>query len=247
MQLYGLDQSGPILAEEASRGKNYLCPECLAPIRVRGGPHRQHHFFHIRSNIQCTQHQKSLPHIQAQLALKNCLPEAGLEKPFPTIGRIADVAWEEKKMIFEIQCSPISLEEVQNRNRDYASLGWKVIWILHDNRYNKRKLTPVEIFLRQNGCYFTDIDSSGNGIFYDQFEVLNRFFRAFRGPKLSVNPATFTGSLADRLSKLSPSDPSLLRMQALEERFGAQPPPKTSHVKRFYNALFRLMLEKLCN
>ena len=49
-----------------------------------------------------------------------------LEMIFPTIGRIADVAWLSQKIVFEIQCSPIFLQEL-SRNRDYQKEGWSLV------------------------------------------------------------------------------------------------------------------------
>ena len=51
--------------------------------------------------------------------------------------------------MFEIQCSPITAREIEERNSDYQSLGYQVIWILHDSLYNKGRLTAAEYFLQE--------------------------------------------------------------------------------------------------
>ncbi len=183
MQLYALDEQIPILAQDASRKKNYQCPECVSPVQVRGGPHRQLHYFHIRKNSHCRQHSKSIAHLKIQLHLKSLIPTATLEKSFPSIGRIADVAWEEKKIVFEIQCSPISKEEVESRCKDYERAGYTPVWVLYVKRFNKRNLTAAEDFLRKRPCFFAD----GFKI-YDQFEILHRGKRLLKGPPLTVQP-----------------------------------------------------------
>lgn len=240
MQLYALDDHSPILAAEALKQKNYQCPECLSVVRLRGGPHRQFHFYHIRSRPSCRQHQKSLAHLQLQLHLKSLIPSSSLEKPFPQISRIADVAWEEKRIVFEIQCSSISLSEAQSRSEDYARAGYTAIWILHDKRFNKKNLSAAENFLRTRGCYFAK-----EALIYDQFDVLQGSRRVFRGPELPIDPTQpifengrlfFTGDLADRALK-DPGAIKKLEKRAVKRRFS---------LKKIYLFFFHAALERFC-
>ncbi|HSX04282.1 MAG TPA: competence protein CoiA family protein [Rhabdochlamydiaceae bacterium] len=189
MQLYALSQKSLILASQAEKGKDYLCPECSSILRIRGGKERQLHFFHLKANDSCKQHQKGLIHLKLQLHLQTLLSEENpqLEFHFPEISRIADVACLKSKRIFEIQYSPISLEEAQNRTKDYESLGFRLIWILHDHQFNKRKVSAAEAFLRTKTCYFTDFDKEGRGSAYDQFEILRGNRRVFRSPPFKVD------------------------------------------------------------
>lgn len=182
MQLIALETGSPIYAARAVRGKNYLCPECKAVVRVRSGPSRQIHFYHLSRPHKCSQHEKSLEHVQLQLKLNALLPHSQLECPFPTIGRIADVAWHVQKCVFEIQCSPMPLEEAKARVADYRKAGYRLIWILHDKRFNRKNVSAAEHFLRTTPCYF------GNGrVIYDQFEIIKWGKRMFKGPPLSVS------------------------------------------------------------
>ncbi len=183
MQLYAFDKNRPVFATLAQKGAHYRCPECLGLVRLRGGHLRQKHFYHVRLQPTCRQHQKTIAHLQIQLHLKTLIPNLSLEKPFPAIRRIADAAWEEKKIIFEVQCSPISLKEVQNRTSDYQKEGYTVIWLLHDKRFNGRKATEAEIFLRQHSCFFI----KGKFI-YDQKEVFTGPYRIHKGPPVFVDP-----------------------------------------------------------
>lgn len=219
MQLYALEGNTPILAIHASRHQSYWCPECGGAVRLRGGKLRQFHFFHLRSQPFCRQHQKSLAHLQIQLHLKSLIPEAFLEKPFPSIGRIADVAWEERKIIFEVQYSPISLEEVQKRNADYGQCGYFVVWLLHDKQFNQRRLSPAEAYLRQGPCYFV------NGYkVYDQFEVVRNSKRIYRGPSF---PVDITLPWAPKRNRL------------LEKRYSLP-----FHWKKWYQTLISKFLER---
>lgn len=193
MQLYAHDPSQvpkrPILANEAEKGKDYLCPECKNFLRIRGGNNRQIHFFHLKTPLSCRQHQKGIIHIQLQLYLQSLLSEeeTQLEAAFPSIGRIADVACLKTKKIFEIQYSPISLHEAKGRTEDYARIGFQIVWILHDRRFNKKNLSAAEEYLRQGTCYFTNMDHEGGGKIYDQFEIIQKGKRVYRASPLNVD------------------------------------------------------------
>lgn len=190
MQLYALDEDQkPIFARHAKKGVNYTCFECHSFVRLRAGMHRQPHFFHIQPNRSCHQSGKSLAHLQVQIHVKECLPEgeAQIEYSIPTIRRIGDVAWIPHRLIFEIQCSPISAELVLQRNLDYHKEGWKVVWIFHECFYNQWKLTAAEWVLRYHPHYYTNIDEEGNGMIYDQFEIFYKGLRYFRLKPLQIH------------------------------------------------------------
>ena len=139
-------------------------------------------------------------------------PQARLEYYFPSVHRIADLVVISKKLIFEIQCSPISLEEVQRRNQDYASLGFKVIWILHHKRFNQKTLSPAELYLRcRHLSYFASVTQDNSKVFfYDQFEFFDGMRRIYKSPPfvlqsflpctLSSIPHTFPKTIKKKLS-----------------------------------------------
>ncbi len=175
VQLYALDCDGTkVHALKAHKQTNYTCLECGDPVRLRSGLLRRGHFFHLGSQRTCGLSHKSIEHIQVQEYLLQQFEESTctLEKPFPRIARIADVVWETEKLIFEVQCSPISPEEIEARNKDYLSEGYTVIWIFHDKRFNKRNVSAAEIFLRDEPYYYTNINKGGTGIIYDQFSSI---------------------------------------------------------------------------
>lgn len=205
MQLIATEGGVQVYAAAAEKRRDYFCPECAGIVRLRSGPHRQPHFYHPKADPRCRQCEKSAEHIAAQAALLALLPNSSVEHPFPDIDRIADVVWPEQKIVFEIQCSPISLEEVQERIADYASCGFTCLWILHEKTFNQRRLSAAESHLRTVGCYFTDINQKGNGLFYDQYEILLGPRRTYRGPPLPVNFL----EPPQRQTKLLPPEPSL--------------------------------------
>lgn len=191
MQLYAFDcQRRLTFAANAKKEINYSCMECGAPLRLRGGFHRQKHFFHLQRKSACRLNGKSMPHILVQKAIQDAFPQGAvaLEKQFPEIFRIADAVHEELKIIFEIQCSPISSEEVQKRNQDYGTLGYQVLWIFHDQQFNQKKVSEAEYFLR-GAHYFTNMDKEGQGEIYDQYSVVKGAIRKRRLQKLPLNIA----------------------------------------------------------
>jgi competence protein CoiA len=172
MHIYAKNHVGEITPSyRAEAKKNYFCLECGDPVRVRRPFERMAHFFHIQPRVSCRQHKKSREHIETQLHILRMLPEgeAVLERGFSEIGRIADVCWEEKKIIFEVQCSPINPYDLKARNRDYAKLGYRVVWIFHTNRYGQSTLSPAEIVMAGSAHYYTDIDKDGKGVIFDRW------------------------------------------------------------------------------
>ena len=135
MSLYAYDeQESPIYAGNAEERHPYKCCGCHKTVRVRKGPKRIPHFYHLSLTPSCRLYGKSQDHLFAQLAIQKILPtgEGILEKPFPDILRVGDLVWEPKKIIFEVQCSNISIQETQERVRDYTKSGYQVVWILDD-------------------------------------------------------------------------------------------------------------------
>lgn len=190
MQLYALDfRQQLIFAKNAVKHQDYFCLECQSVIRLRGGMHRQNHFYHTQLNRSCRLSGKSMVHIQAQYFIQNLIPqgESALEMRFPEINRVADVVWVTNRLIFEIQCSSITANEVEARNEDYNSLGYQVVWILHDSRYNQWRMTAAEMILRDRPHYFTNIDLEGKGCVYDQFDVIHKGLRKKVLNPLNVN------------------------------------------------------------
>ncbi len=238
MQFQALDEKGPVSAKRALKGKNYLCQECLAPVRLRGGLRRQLHFFHLTGS-SCKQHQKGAIHLHLQAHLAHLLPGAVLEQPFPQIGRIADLFCKDSKRIFEVQVSPISEQEVQERTRHYESLGYSVVWILHEKRFNKRQLSAAELFLSQKCRYFSNMDASGQGMIYDQLEELYGSRRERRGKKLPVDLRRPFSSEQKGLYHAGDVTHLGLPFPALKKSVGR------AWLKTLYWRLFFLLLRKL--
>jgi competence protein CoiA len=181
------------LAHQATKCVDYRCVECGGIVRRRGGIHRRDHFFHVAPSDSCRLNGKSMNHLQVQWAILQNLPsrEVVLERRFSEIDRIADVCWEKERLVFEVQCSPISREELLARNQDYRSLGYEIVWILHDHRFNKRRLSAAEFALQESPHYFTNMDVNGNGKIYDQLSVICKGQRVRRFSNFSVDLSLF--------------------------------------------------------
>ncbi len=273
MQLFALDETGRlILADHATRQKDYVCRECKQLVRVRRGPHKRAHFFHNEPLRTCSQHGKSLEHLQVQRRLEELLKDqCSLERRFDAIGRIADVCWEKRKIIFEVQCSPISVTEVQKRTADYRGLGYTVVWILHDHYFGQRMAKAAEEWLHGHLCYFTDINREGEGVFYDRCSILHSGYRMDFGSKMRIElhqpkqKIALRGNLPELLHKrlqqtdlcfegdLFHADPSLLDRVYREEKLRGRYSwllKGQQYLERFivqpYKALMRLLLEKYC-
>lgn len=271
MQLFAKTGNQIISANKAIKGSDYQCIECQGIVRKRGGIHRRDHFFHISPTKECQLNQKSLAHIQTQLHIQQLLPpgETVLERRFPSIQRIADVCWEKEKLLFEVQCSSITPKEIAERNRDYSSLGYLVVWILHETRYNKRKASAAEQFLVSSSHYFTNIDQNGQGTIYDQLSTLKGGIRIKRSPIITVNlskplnnpqKCSFPVILKNReLWKLHFQEDFLFRFFHEASYFEKnQDLPSITALRHwlissgkkflfFYKSLLRFFIEKSCN
>lgn len=195
MQIYALSQQGfPISTGDAKRHVDYQCLECKRAVRLRKGLHKRAHFYHIDPTPSCRLNGKSLTHIALQLYIQDLFSKESLslEYRFDSIDRIADCFHHEKKLVFEIQCSPISENEVKRRTSDYNSLGFNVIWILHEKEFNKYRLTAAEQFLQMKFLFYTNMDEEGVGIIYSQSFKSKGPYRVSRGKIIPIDLRNIT-------------------------------------------------------
>lgn len=255
MQLCALNETGILtFVDNALRHQNYHCMECGGIVRVRGGFHRRDHFYHLGQDLPCRQSAKSIEHIQVQCYLqKNLVGEVLLEKRFESISRIADVVWEDEKIIFEVQCSPILAAEVAARQRDYASCGYQVVWILHTQTFSQRRLTAAEHFLQHHPHYFTAMNAVGEGLIFDQYSFIQKGRRT-----KTVGP--YTPSLTVCRYKKGIAVPSYLKKRVakwgcyfegdlVDLAFrGCLPFEKEEVMPKdnLYQKIFRILLEAAC-
>ena len=162
-----------------------------------------------------------------------------------------------KKIIFEIQYSPISLTEVQKRNYDYTSLGFQVIWIMHDRHYNQKILRPAELYLRKTLSLYTSITSFGLGFFYDQLEFFHGNVRIYKSAPFQVDhliprkrpqlPLRFPKTLKTRLPYYFVGDAThtlLAKGTGRKHYFLEKSWTHTPWIKRIIPPLFHALLRK---
>ncbi len=186
MQFYALNERRKLVgAPSAHRHQQYLCPSCLQPLLLRGGKWRKLHFYHPHPRTPCHSSKKSFRHLFFQQLLYKQLESqnVAMEHSFKEIGRIADFVWFDKKIIFEIQCSPISSEEISARNRDYRSVGFTVVWLLYDKRFNGKRVKPAEYYLFSLPHYFIN----QRGVIYDQYSQLMGGKRIDKSPPFLIH------------------------------------------------------------
>lgn len=114
-----------------------------------------------------------------------------IEKTFPSILRIADCVIEKRRLIFEVQCSPISPKEALSRIHDFASIGYRVIWLLHDTVFNRFRISEVEWALLKYPHYYVNIGPTKRGIIYDQQVRMSGSIKIFRSQPYPVDLTHF--------------------------------------------------------
>ena len=158
MQRYAFSNTNELVdAEEAVHHTDYLCPECRGIVRLRRGEERVAHFFHRNEGVSCRLRLKDGLHEFVQEWLVGLLGKefCHQECHFPEISRVADVAYFPKKVVFEVQVSPMRPEEARERTLDYWSIGWHVIWILHVQTFGFFAASSFEQTLLTIPHYFT--------------------------------------------------------------------------------------------
>jgi hypothetical protein len=183
MQRYALtSDNDTILAHEALPQVDYCCPECRGILRVKKGEERVTHFFHLSENINCRLRFKNTLHSSVQkwliekLGQDNCTEECF----FPSIHRIADVAYHPQKVVFEVQLSPMTAQEMIERTEAYYRASWHVIWILHSHTFGRYEASELEEAISLIPHYFTDIGYRF-GRLYDESSFVRGNRRVFLG------------------------------------------------------------------
>lgn len=131
-----LDTNGKrIHASEARREMQYYCPVCGKPVILKSGMRNADHFAHIANEcVDTWSYDMSEWHIRMQ----GFFPVDSREVVIKHNGIIhrADVLIE--NTVIEMQHSPISAEEFNDRNEFFISLGYRIVWIfdVRDKKYS---------------------------------------------------------------------------------------------------------------
>ncbi len=140
------------------------------------------------SSVEFMEGKGSLLHQAVQKHIYDLLPKGEVIMEYRLPGHIGDLVWLPKKIIFEIQVSPISIDIAISRTRDYKKLGYLLVWILHQKNFNGTYMTLSELYLRKlPHCYFTNISIGGHGYIYDQIDRIKNNKRIERGPPIPID------------------------------------------------------------
>ena len=131
--------------DEIILDKGYFCPCCNEPCIPKLGNAKVKHFAHYNENA-CEIEPESIDHIQMKMFLMKQLRltkenlEVNLKWSRPDI-------LINNKIAIECQCSKISKEEFDERNKNYAKHNIYVLWI-----FNQKLINDVE---NNNGYFIT--------------------------------------------------------------------------------------------
>lgn len=121
--------------------KELKCPICELPLFVKHGIIKQAHFSHYPETTcdfeRLQGERETMEHIKLKEYMGTFLKEQGyitvdFEVPILNRKRIVDVMGiippYDYKIVVECQCSPITLQEVRERTRDYFQIGNIDVW-----------------------------------------------------------------------------------------------------------------------
>ncbi|MBI5975278.1 competence protein CoiA [Staphylococcus canis] len=121
-----------VFAQHASKSNQYYCPVCQAPVILRNGQTKVAHFAHrTHCRLKSSHPSESLEHLRYKhhIYQQCCMLgyDANMEVWLPDIQQIPDILVQHTAI--EVQLSPISIKEIQQRTAGLNQLGYRVIWI----------------------------------------------------------------------------------------------------------------------
>jgi competence CoiA-like predicted nuclease len=138
-----LRRGGDMAHKEELRAGEYVCKHCGQPLRPRFPLRRRWHFYHVQGASACPygageseEHRWLKCQLVEQWSRRYKIPleRFRLEHPLAVGdgGRVADVYLEHggRRRVFEVQLSPLPLEELKRRTLDYDDAGLEVYWVL---------------------------------------------------------------------------------------------------------------------
>lgn len=127
-----------VLARDSEKGRTYNCPGCNREVILHKGRKKVHHFAH-KPPVSCSfAAGETLAHLESKQAFYDHFKSLGLavevERPldFNGVKARADVYVPTTKgipAVIEIQHTNISLDEIEQRTKNYAKLGVAVCWV----------------------------------------------------------------------------------------------------------------------
>lgn len=124
-------QQQTVLAELATKGQQYHCPNCREPVILRQGAVKLPHFAH-RQHSECSQafsEGESREHLLGKRQLYGLFhPHGRLEVYLPNLKQRPDLLL--GRTAVEYQCSPLDFQRFLDRTAGYLDNDYQPIWIL---------------------------------------------------------------------------------------------------------------------
>ena len=153
------------LEEKIEKGADFVCPACSGAVRFKKGKVMQPHFAHI-SLEECRfyRENESVEHLNLKAELFRWAVQTEkveVEAFLPELQQIADLLVD-KKLALEVQCSPLSIERLQERTLSYRQRGYQVLWLLGRKLWLKDALTRLQkdflYFSKNMGFHLWELD-----------------------------------------------------------------------------------------
>ena len=153
------------LEEKIEKGADFVCPACSGAVRFKKGKVMQPHFAHV-SLEQCHfyRENESAEHLSLKSELFRWAvqtEEVEVEAFLPALQQIADLLVD-GKLALEVQCSPLSIERLQERTLSYRQHGYQALWLLGRKLWLKDSLTRLQkdflYFSKNMGFHLWELD-----------------------------------------------------------------------------------------
>lgn len=136
-----------VFAEDAIKGREYICPSCESPLILKQGEHNIWHFAHKEDNIcifrrggEGANHDLMKKVVKDLLDKQNPNFESELEYCFDN-GRIADICYKNKRDTIAIECvdKHTDLKDFKNKLESYRRSNIKSMWIFDLKKFLNKK------------------------------------------------------------------------------------------------------------
>lgn len=131
---------------------DFFCPACKEKVFLKRGVKKAAHFCHYKtSTCQSFSEGETPTHLAGKRFLYDFMKQSGfdvtLEAYLPEINQRPDLLVKKAGQVvaIEFQCSPISIEKINQRTRGFQSAGYKVVWILGPPLHIRSNFLPIHL------------------------------------------------------------------------------------------------------
>lgn len=134
------DNNVDIFPGQALPRTDYRCPICHGIVRLKSGPDRVAHFYHVPDQSPCPYREDEDYMSEWHIRMQGYFPLESRERVFrdSETGEVhrADVFLEESNTVIEFQKSHMTPEEYRARTAFHLKEGRRIVWIFDESRYN---------------------------------------------------------------------------------------------------------------